>query len=160
MKNLLTLTRPNTLFRRDESACHTFTNVIKLPSEDSGMSHLIVRFANNHIGKKKIPRRSAVVIKNTANRKWTIRYAMGNGGTIKGLDKSSIAFDYDAIHDLGVKYEQTVEISVKKATLLQCMMWLVNSSDLNVRLSFRFALLGAVLGIVSLLTALPSLLSL
>lgn len=119
------------------------------------MSHSIVRFSNNHIGDKKIPRRTAVVIKNTANQKWIIRYAMGNNGSVKALNKQSIAVDYDAIHELGVQFERPVHLAVKKARLHQCMTWLLYSPDLNVRLSFRFAVLGAALGVLSLLIAFP-----
>lgn len=131
-----------------------FTNVIDLPTEDCGIAHSIARFANVHIGNDKIQRRTPILITNTRNNRTTVRYAMGNGGTVKGLNKNTIAIDYDAIIDLGVQFKQPVIISVKKATIIQCLRWLANSPDLNIKLNTRLALLGAGLGLLGLLISL------
>ncbi|NAX34108.1 hypothetical protein CAG54_00440 [Vibrio sp. V27_P1S3P104] len=131
-----------------------FENVVPLPHADSGLQHSIIRFNNSHIGKDKIPRRSAMLIRNTESGQWTIRYAMGNSGTLKGLTKTSVALDYDAICELGVQYGKPVSLEVKRASLIKSMHWLMTSPDLNVRLNTRFAVLGAVLGLISLVISL------
>ena len=78
MKNILTVaTNSERPQRQTVSWQQAFTNILRLPIEDSGMSHSIVRFSNNHIGDRKIPRRTAVLIKNTANQKWIIRELTG-----------------------------------------------------------------------------------
>jgi hypothetical protein len=75
---------------------------------------------------------------------------MGNGGSVVGLTKNSVALDYDAICELGVQYKQPVQLVVRKATLLESLRWLMYSPDLNVRLNTRFAVLGAALGFLGL----------
>ncbi|ELA9367545.1 hypothetical protein QUN99_003435 [Vibrio parahaemolyticus] len=138
--------------RKTECGEPIFNQVIDLPSEDCGLSLAIIRLANVHIGQGKIPRRTPLRVINMDNRKkWTIRYAMGNGGSVKGLTKSTIAVDYDAIQELGVSFKQPVRIRVQKATLIECLTWLATSPDLNVRLNTRLGILGATLGVVSLL---------
>ncbi|BBM67885.1 hypothetical protein VA249_45310 (plasmid) [Vibrio alfacsensis] len=132
-------------------------NVVPLPHSDSGMQHSIVRLNNSAIGKTKISRRTAMFILNKQNGLSTIRYAMGNSGNIKGLTKNSIALDYDAINELGIAFNRPEELTVTPATLCQSMRWLMTSSDLNVRLNTRFALLGAILGLVSLIITLITL---
>ena len=81
-----------------------FTNALLLPQQDSGIALSIIRLNNCHIGHYK--RRTPVFIMNTRNRKWTIRYTMGNGGTVKELTKASFAIDYDGLCELDVKYKQ------------------------------------------------------
>ncbi|GMQ49628.1 hypothetical protein VB10N_46270 [Vibrio sp. 10N] len=136
--------------QRETDAGHKiFTNVVRLPQQDSGNALSIVRLNNKHIGEFK--RRTAVFIQNTHNRKWTIRYIMGNGGTVKGLTKSSLAIDYDGICDLAVQYEQPARIIIRKATFNESLMWLLKSPDLNIRLNTRIALLSAVLAIYSVM---------
>ncbi len=129
---------------------HKFNTVIPLPHADSGLQHSIIRFNNSLIGEGKIIRRTAMFVSNPENGCWTIRYSMGNPGTIKGLTKTAIALDYDAICELGVRFDQPVELEVKKASLFQSLRWLMCSPDLNIRLNTRFAVLGAILGLVSL----------
>ena len=137
-----------------------FSLVIPLPVEDSGLTNSIVRLNNIHIGKSKshIARRTPLLIMNQDTRQWTVRYAMGNGGTVKGLNKNVLALDYDAICDLGVRFGQPSNISIHKASLMESMRWLMSSPDLNVRLNTRFALLGVALGLVSLLITLITIL--
>lgn len=131
-----------------------FTCVLPLPYADSGSQHSIVRFNNSVIGKDKIARKTPMFILNPANGSWTIRYAMGNSGNIKGLTRTAIAIDYDAANELGIPFKTPVELVVTKATLVQSMKWLMTSPDLNVRLNTRFAVLGAVLGFISLIISL------
>lgn len=153
MNTLCTFERPP---RRIGNGNKIFSNIVRLPHSDSGMAHSIIRLNNCHIGKSRIPRRTALFIKNSHNNQWIIRYAMGNSGSVSKLTKNTIALDYDAICDMGVQYEQSVSIIVRKATVFQSMVWLSQSTDLNVRLSFRLAVLGAVLGLTGLLISLPS----
>lgn len=126
------------------------SKVVPLPIADSGIQHGIVRFNNAFIGKQKIPRRTPVVIRNRKTNEWTIRYALGNSGNIQGLTKNVIALDYDAMNELGISSRQPCELEIKPASLIQSMHWLMTSPDLNVRLNTRFAVLGAMLGFVSL----------
>lgn len=128
----------------------SITTVVPLPTSDAGMQRSIVRFNNSRIGKNKISRRTAMFIQNKANGQWTIRYAMGNAGNVKGLTKEAIALDYDAVNELGITFSTPVQLEVKKSDLVRSMLWLATSPNLNVRLSFRFAILGAVLGLISL----------
>ncbi|MEZ9863862.1 hypothetical protein [Vibrio breoganii] len=128
--------------------------VLRLPPEDSGLSHSIVRLANFHIGKKRFPRRTPMLITNTKNGNWVIRYVMGNNGSIARLNRHSIAVDYDAVSDLEINFGSSNAIRIEKASLLKCLTWLLTHSDLTVRLSMRFAVLGAVLGFVGLLISL------
>lgn len=129
-----------------------FSTVVRLPAEDAGLQNSIVRIANCNVGSKptQFARRTPVVITNTANKKWILRYVMGNGGTVRGLTKTAVALDYDGVCDLGVQYEQSGSLTISNATLHHSMLWLMNSPDLNVKLSMRFAVLGALLGLVSL----------
>jgi hypothetical protein len=126
---------------------HQFDSVVRLPAEDSGLQHSIVRLNNSHI--RTVGRRTPLIILN--GKRWVIRYSMGNGGTVKNLTKNAIALDYDAICDLGVRFGQPVNLKVRKASVFESMSWLLNSPDLNIRLNTRFALLGVVLGLVSLI---------
>lgn len=125
--------------------------VLRLPNEDSGLAHNIVRLENSRMGrgKGKIRRRTALHISNRANDAWIIRYSMGNGGTVKGLNKDNIALDYDGIKELDVEYKTDCCLTVRKARWWHVTRWFWNYQDLNVRLSFRLGLIGFLLGIIS-----------
>ena len=134
-----------------------FNNVIALPTEDSGLQNNIVRFENSNV--KFFGRRTPVIITNSDNNQSVIRYVMGNNGSIKGLTRKSLAVDYDALVDLQIQqYGQPVLLAVRQASLIQCMTMLNNSPDLNIKISFRLGVLGAVLGFIGLLTSVISLL--
>lgn len=138
--------------RRCEDGSPVFTQVIRLPKEFSGMANSIVKLENSNV--KRFGRRSAVAIINRNNRKKVIRYVMGNGGDIKGLKKHCLSLDYDAILDLNIDYDTPVNIRIRQATVLESMMWLYGSPDINVRMSFILGLLGAALGFIGLLISL------
>ena len=148
--------RPQRRVEVNGSMYSQFRSIIALPSADSGLQHSIVRLHNIHIGANKIKRRTPVVIKNLDNQKKVIRYAMGNGGTVKKLTKSTIALDYDGVNDLGVYFEQEGRFIVREATLVECIESLLWSADLNVRLNTRIALLSAALGICSAILAIST----
>lgn len=122
-----------------------------LPRDDFAIAYSIVRLNNSHIGKQKILRRTPLIITNLDTQSWILRYAMGNNGSIKGLTKKVIALDYDAISELGIQYNQRSNLEIRKASLFESLFWLMWSPDLNIRLNTRFALLGTILGIVSLI---------
>ena len=88
------------------------------------------------------------------NQKSVIRYAFGNNGLIKKLHCHVIALNYDSLNELDVKPDQDVDLIVTKATLPQQIDWLLHHSVINVRLSMRFALIGAGLGVISLFISL------
>lgn len=130
------------------------TRVLDLQQSDSSESLAIARLANCNIGQFGFNRRTPLFIKNKANQKSVIRYAFGNNGSIKKLHRHAIALNYDSLNELDVKPDQDVDLIVTKATLTQQINWLLHHSDLNVRLSMRFALLGAGLGVISLFISL------
>lgn len=141
----------------DKPARHTdggicIEQVRRLPDQDSGLSLCIVRLENHHVGTKpgQFPRRTPVRITNRNNGKWIIRYVMGNGGSVKGLDRRSIALDYDACYELSVKYRQPENITVTYAGHMDVVRWLWSFPDLNIKWSFRISVIGFWLGIVSL----------
>ncbi|WP_318429334.1 hypothetical protein [Photobacterium leiognathi] len=128
--------------------------VLDLHQSDSSESLAIARLANCNIGRFGFDRRTPLFIKNKANQKSVIRYGFGNNGSIKKLHRHAIALNYDSMNELDVKPDQDVDLIVTKATLTQQIDWLLHHSDLNVRLSMRFALLGAGLGVISLFISL------
>lgn len=130
------------------------TRVLDLHQSDTSESLAIARLANCNIGRYGFNRRTPLFIKNKANQKSVIRYAFGNNGSIKKLHRHSIALNYDSMNELDVKPDQDVDLIITKATLSQQIDWLLHHSDLNVRLSMRFALLGAGLGVISLFISL------
>lgn len=137
--------------RRRCDGSPVFESVVKLPQEDSGLQHSIVRVDNSNV--RFYGRRTPVAIYNlNGNRKkWILRYVMGNNGRVKGLTKRALAIDYDGMCELDLSLHYGTEnLVMRKATTWQCILWLANSTDLNTRLSTRLGLLGAVLGMVGL----------
>ncbi|WP_435000240.1 hypothetical protein ACRZ5S_22665 (plasmid) [Vibrio scophthalmi] len=129
--------------------------VLRLPSEDSGLTNSIVRFDNSRVAafnqsKGKFVRRKAVKITNVENKQWIIRYVMGNGGTVKGLKRNCIAIDYDGIVDLSVSYKQPVSLQIKYANWCDTAVWFWDYPELNIRWSFRLGVTGFALGLISI----------
>ncbi len=133
-----------------------FTSVVPLPSADSGETQSLVRLNNFHIGKnaERLPSRTAVQILNPANGNWIVRYCRGNKGNIKHLDRKTLAIDYDGVNDLGIEYNRETSLQVKKATMWQCLTWLMNSTNVDVRVNTRIAVMSALLGLISLFISL------
>ncbi|MFU7507003.1 hypothetical protein ACA544_18230 [Vibrio cholerae] len=78
-----------------------------------------------------------------------MRPSLTRSGTVKGLTKDAIAVDYDATVELGISFkDESVELEVKPASMVQSFVWLMNSPDVNVRLNTRLALIGFVLGVI------------
>lgn len=143
------ITHPKPHAPNDGHINFTALRVLKLPDEDVGLSNSIVRLENHHIGKGKIKRRTALHIKNDENDQWIIRYAMGNGGKVKGLKKEFIALDYDGVNELGVYFKQDVTLSVREAGWWDITKWFWTFPDLNVKFSFRLGVIGFLLGVIS-----------
>lgn len=140
-----------------KNKANMFERIVQLPPEDSGLSNNIVRLNNNWIDSKKVNRslyfrRDPVVIKNTENRQTIVRYVMGSPGGFS-VKKSELAIDYDGMDALGVQRGQECHLLVKRANTIESLAWLLKHPDLNVNLSIRFALLGAVLGLASFVQA-------
>lgn len=133
------------MFNRTEIAV---SNVLRVATPKTNI--LEAKLQNAMIGKKRgqFKRHNALLITNLDNGAWTIRYASGASG-IKGVNRTTIGLDYDCISELGIQVGTPVNLHVRKASLLKSLNWLLNSSDLNVRLNTRFALIGLVLGILS-----------
>ncbi|MDH5935658.1 hypothetical protein L8R84_05820 [Vibrio splendidus] len=150
-RKTLEIQRP---YRQIDDGCSFMIaqRVLRLPDEDSGLSHSIVRFENSRVGFGclKLKRRTAIRITNKKNGQWIIRYCMGNGGKIKGLNKEFIAIDYDGVNELGVTFNKDVRLSVDRADWWDITRWFWTFPDLNVKLSFRLGLIGFLLGTISL----------
>tara|TARA_B100000446_G_scaffold184352_1_gene206134 strand:- start:17432 stop:17869 length:438 start_codon:yes stop_codon:yes gene_type:complete len=136
-----------------------FESVVRLPPEDSGLQHSIVRLNNNHIDSKKHDttkffRRDAVVVINQDNGEKVLRYVMGNPGL--SITKDSLAIDYDAVDHLGIKYKEQVNVEVRAASAIEVLMWFWHHPDLSVNLSVRLGVIGAVLGVLGFMTGLAS----
>ena len=130
-----------------------------LSKEDAGLDRLIVRVHNSCINTLFF-RREAVVIVNNDNGKKIIRYAMG-GSNIRGLDRNSVAIDYDGYDGLGVKYSKkavNVDLLIRKAGSLEKYSFFLNHPDLSISLSIRLGLVGVILGITGLALGIISLL--
>ncbi len=126
----------------------TFTEVVELSREDSGPSNCIVRVHNLHIAHFK--RRQLVVIKHPATGRRTLRYVMGGGGKVKGLTKTTLAIDYDALVDLGVtRTKSGLTLEMRKANWLDAFGWYWNSPDVLVMLNWRFLLVAMALTLIS-----------
>jgi hypothetical protein len=132
------------------------TKVLALKEADFGFSSYIVRVNNWHIDSKKSNNekffgRDAVMITNTENGASILRYIVGNPGTMS-LTKSDIGLDYDGVDSLNVDFNEPANLNVASATKWQVYLWYMNHQDLNIRISTRLGVLGAVLGIIGFIT--------
>ncbi|WP_299021258.1 hypothetical protein [uncultured Photobacterium sp.] len=135
------------------------TNLIRLPDHDAGA--MIVRVENSNIDSQrkdetKFFRREPVVIENLENGRWVVRYVMGNPGTVKGLQRHTLALDYDAIDGLFAKYGEG-RFVVRRANMVEIGRWLWFESELNNKLAFRLATIGGVLGVIGFIISIVTL---
>lgn len=72
---------------------------------------------------------------------------MGTPGGIS-ITKNAVALDYDAIDVLGVRFNDQVELELKRASSAEIYKWFWFHPDLNVRISIRLGITGGVLGIL------------
>lgn len=139
-----------------------FISAVRLPTEDSGLQHSIVRLNNVHIDSKKLAkskfyRRESVVIENTANGHKVFRYVMGNPGL--SITKNDLAIDYDGIDLLGISYKEESTLIVRKASIFETINWFWSHPDVGINLSIRLGLIGAFLGVLGFAIGLVSLFS-
>lgn len=123
------------------------TNVIRLNQSDSEKSLSIVRVHNKHM--KHFRRWMPVCIKNSDNGKWIIRHVIGSSAT-KGLTMKTLALDYDAVTDLGIKNNNSPSLSIKKANFWQMQIWMSITPDIYSRYGHYWGILGTILGIIGL----------
>ena len=133
-------------FKRNKTTINT-TKVIRLNQADSEKSLSIVRVHNKHMGHFR--RWMPVCIKNTDNGKWIIRHVIGANAT-KGLTMKSLALDYDAVTELGIK-NNTAQLSLKKANFWQMQVWMSLTPDIYSRYGHYWGILGTILGIIGLI---------
>ncbi|HGS5039446.1 TPA: hypothetical protein ACMDS2_003544 [Vibrio parahaemolyticus] len=131
-------------------------SVVRLPMEDSGLGHNIVRLNNRNVdSKRKDPnrffRREPVVIYNPDNGTKVIRYVMGNPGTMS-ITKNAVGLDYDAVDALGVKFKEEVSLEMRRARWWEIYQWFWFHPDFSIRLSIRLGVVGALLGILGFFT--------
>ena len=126
--------------------------VVKLPDEDSGLQHSIVRVNNRNIDSEKMDttrffRRQALIIINKKNNKRILRYVMGHKHL--SIKMNEIAIDYDGVDALRIDYKEEVSLLVRKARYDEVIMWFFNHPDLNISFATRLSILSFVLGIAS-----------
>ena len=129
--------------------------VIRLPMEDSGLQHCIVRLNNRNMDstrkdRNRFFRREPLVIVNKADGSKVLRYAMGNSGL--KICKNAIGLDYDAVDALNVSYKQEVDLEVRRAKRWEIWHWYWQHPDQSVQLSIKLGVAGAVLGVMGFLT--------
>lgn len=137
--------------------------IVRLPPEDSGVQHSIIRLHNCRIDRKRLDkarffRREPLIIHNLESGVKVLRYAMGHGTT--SVRKCEIALDYDAVDALGVKYKTPVEVQVRRASIFEVYRWYWRHPSLSVQLSIRLGVTGAALGLLGFTTGLIGLLPL
>jgi hypothetical protein len=136
-------------------------NVIRLPTEDSGLQHCIVRLNNYNMDStrkddSRFFRREALVIINNENGSKVLRYAMGHSGL--KICKNAIGLDYDAVDALNVRYKQEVDLEVRRAKSWEIWCWFWCHPDQNVQLSIKLGVVGTLLGIMGFMTGIVPLL--
>lgn len=104
--------------RRNPANAVVMTRVFSLPQEDCGQS--IVRLGNNRMKSEKNPngivnRNDLVKIKNPANGKFVILYAMGAGS--HAIPGNGVSLDYDAKVALGIQKQEEVDLLVGIANI-------------------------------------------
>jgi hypothetical protein len=129
--------------------------VVRLPPEDSGLQHCIIRLHNSWVDSKRIDkrrffRREPVVIINPETGDKVMRYVMGSAG-LPGVGRTSVALDYDAVDSLNIKFKEPVRLEVRRARMHEVYLWFWNHQDLSVRHSLRLGLIGAGLGVLGFL---------
>ncbi|MFC6674322.1 hypothetical protein [Marinobacterium aestuariivivens] len=129
--------------------------VVRLPMEDSGLQHSIVRLNNRNIDSRREDRnrffrREPVMIVNPESRTKVLRYAMGNPGHLS-IPKCAVALDYDAVDALGIRSKDTVNLEVRRAKRWEVWQWFWYHPDQSVQLSIKLGVVGAVLGIMGFL---------
>lgn len=130
--------------------------VIRLPDQDSGLQHCIVRFNNCHIDARRqnhrcFFRREPLIIRNRNDGTKVLRYAMGNSGL--SITKQAIGLDYDAVDALNIGYKQAVDLEVRRAKRWEVWQWFWRHPDQGVQLSIKLGCVGAGLGLMGLVSA-------
>jgi hypothetical protein len=133
------------------------TRVLPLENEnDIGIQKAIVRLHNSRVDVSKadptrFSRREAVVLTNPANGASTLRFVMGVGAGISGFHKNAIAMDYDGRDGLGVTLgDVDPHVEVRKASTLEVYRHFLNHPDAGYRVATQLGVLGAGLGLLSL----------
>jgi hypothetical protein len=104
--------------RRDPANAVILNRVLSLPEADCGQS--IVRLGNNRMKSEKNPngivnRNDLVKIKNPANGRFVILYAMGAGS--HPIPGNGVSLDYDAKVALGIQKQEEVDLQVGIANI-------------------------------------------
>ena len=133
---------------------------IRLPREDSGLQHSIIRFNNHCMDAKRTQnnrfhRREPVEVINPETNTSIIRFAMGSPGL--PIKRDEIGIDYDGVDALRIRFNEPVNLIVRRAGMGKILRWFYFHPDLHVQLSTRLGVLGVLLGAVGLITSLISL---
>lgn len=137
-------------------------SVVRLPPEDSGLQHAIVRLNNRNMDSRRIDRarffrREPLIITNLADGSAVLRYAMGNSG--QSICKNQIGLDYDAVDALSIKYKQSVELDIRRARFWEIWLWFWRHPDQSLQLSIKLGFVGSVLGAMGFLIGIAPLLT-
>ncbi len=125
-------------------------SVVELPEKDQGLQHSIVRLYSARLDRRKkdpsrFRRRQPVLIVNEANKTEILRFVMGskNGG----IKKNEVSLDYDGIDALGVRFKESVKLTIRPAKKREIVKHYLGHPDMTVQVSMRFALWGILLGL-------------
>lgn len=136
------------------------TQVVPLPASE--LSYGAFDFGTARVHNKRIDRqkkdrsrfirREAVVLRNRTSGLWTIVRVHGCGQAVEGLDYNGLALTYDTRDELGVTAKTPAEIEVRRATMMDLVVFLWSDHDPFRRAQSRMSLVGMVLGFIGLAT--------
>ncbi|CAH1598707.1 hypothetical protein THF1C08_50211 [Vibrio jasicida] len=115
-----------------------------------------VRVHNMHIDSKKRDkslffRRKPLKITNATTKEWAIADCLGSGG-VKGLNKSTLAIEYDTADLLGIRIGKPCELQVQHATYLDMLRWFWKHPDYTNRMANQHMILGTFLALVGMIS--------
>lgn len=128
----------------------------QLDDRDAGIEKAFVRVNNRRIDAKgidpaRLRRRQAVTLLNRDNRLKTVVFALGS----PSLPFDGIAIDWDSRQAIGLGYsDRSGNIELRPSRAHEVMRHYLFHHDAGLRLSVRLGLLGAALGVLSLVDTL------
>lgn len=136
--------------------------VVPLPKEDSGTNRSIARLNNKQMDSSRTDRsrffrREPLLIINLKSGARVLRYAMGNPGSIS-IGHKEIALDYDGCDGLGIKSNASVTLIVRRAKPWEVYKYFWGHPDMNIQLSSKLGMTGAVLGLLGFVIGVAGLL--
>lgn len=127
------------------------TRIVELPRSDQGYQHSIARVYPRRIDrlkkdKSRFRRREAIFIQNRNNGNWTIRFIMGTPEG--GIKRDEIALDYDAVDELGVRFNCDVDVKVRRARGHEVFWHYYNHPEMVIRFGTKIATYGIIFSVL------------